>query len=215
MKPVIEEFLKEIGLELSNEKTKITHIGEGFDFLGFNIRKYSNDKLLIKPSKGGVKAFLAEIKQTIKANYALSTDKLIHLLNQKIIGWSNYHKSVVSSKIFTYVDWQIYRAIKSWTQHRHPNKSKRWIVRKYYTRKDLSNWRFYDTVKDKDGNKTPLYLRLASETKIRRHIKIQANASPFNPCFKQYFKQRDKRAKVSHSICNNSEIAGLRLTQPY
>ena len=73
--PIIEEFLAERGLELSKEKTKITHISDGFDFLGFNIRKYSNDKLIIKPAKGNIKSFLQEIKRTIKMSYTLETDK--------------------------------------------------------------------------------------------------------------------------------------------
>ena len=189
--PLIKEFLAERGLALSEEKTKITHISKGFDFLGFNIRKY-NGKLLIKPSKGNIKSFLKEIKETIKSNIPLQTDRLIHLLNPKIIGWSNYYKSVVSSKIFSYVDHRTFKALISWINHRHPNKGKRWTVKKYFTSYRLSNWRFHAKVKDKDGEVTTLYLKRAADTKIKRHIKIRSVANPFDPEFKGYFENLGK-----------------------
>ena len=95
--PIVVSTLKEVGLELSPEKTKITKIENGFDFLGFNVRKYKSGKLLIKPSKANVINFLREIRTCIKKGIALPTDKLIYMLNQKITGWTNYYRSVVSS----------------------------------------------------------------------------------------------------------------------
>ena len=97
--PILTEFLKKVGLELSQEKSKITHIEDGFNFLGFNIRKYK-ETLLIKPSKENIKEFLTDIRTTIKGNYAAQTENLINLLNPKIRGWSNYFRSSVSSEIF-------------------------------------------------------------------------------------------------------------------
>ena len=97
--PTLVKALKEVGLELSNEKTRITHISKGFDFLGFNIRKYNCGKLLIKPSKASIKSFLSGIKSIIQSSGSLSTEILIHQLNQKITGWTNYHRGVVSSKV--------------------------------------------------------------------------------------------------------------------
>lgn len=193
--PTIKEFLAERGLELSKEKTKITHISQGVDFLGFNIRKY-NGKLLIKPSKGNIKSFLKEIKETIKSNIPLQTDKLIHLLNPKIIGWSNYYKSVVSSEIFSYVDHRTFKALISWINHRHPNKGKRWTFKKYFTSYRLNNWRFHARVKDREGEVKPLYLKHAADTKIKRHIKIRSVANPFDPEFKEYFELLGKRRSL-------------------
>jgi RNA-directed DNA polymerase len=131
IKPKVADFLKERGLELSEEKTKITHIDQGFDFLGHNVRKY-NGKLLIKPSKKNVKCFLKEIRRTIKTNSSVKTETLIYLLNPKIRGWANYFRHVVSSKVFSYVDDQIFRALFNWAKRRHPNKGIRWVEDKYY-----------------------------------------------------------------------------------
>ena len=83
VKPILEEALAKVGLELSSTKTRITHINDGFDFLGFNVRKYNNGKLLIKPAKANVKRFLNEIRTIIKKGVALPTDKLIHTLNTR------------------------------------------------------------------------------------------------------------------------------------
>jgi RNA-directed DNA polymerase len=89
--PVITKFLQERGLELSKEKTKITHIEKGFDFLGFNLRKYK-DKLLIKPAKRGIETFLSNIRDTISSKKNASAELLIELLNPKIQGWANHHR---------------------------------------------------------------------------------------------------------------------------
>lgn len=179
--PTIKAALKEVGLELSKEKTKITRIEDGFDFLGFNIRKYSNGKLLIKPSKANIKNFLKEIKHCINKGIALPTDQLIHQLNSKITGWTNYYRASVASKVFAFIDSKIYLQLARWCLKRHTNKGKRWITQKYFTIKGNDNWRFYCTVKDKDGKGKPLYLKRATETHILRHKKIMGAATPFNP----------------------------------
>jgi RNA-directed DNA polymerase len=103
IKPAVKTFLAMRGLTLSDEKTKITHIDKGFDFLGFNIRKY-NGKLLIKPSRKSVKSFLANIRDTIKSNKGAATINLIGILNPKIRGWANYYRHAVSKQTFSYVD---------------------------------------------------------------------------------------------------------------
>lgn len=193
--PIVIDALKEVGLELSNQKSKITNISQGFDFLGYNVRKYK-EKLLIKPAKANIKTFLAEIRAAVKSNYGAKTENLISLLNPKILGWTSYFRSSVAKKVFSYIDAQIYKVLNQWTLRRHPNKRKSWIARKYFTRKDLSNWRFHAMIKDKKGNKIPLYLKRASETPIRRHIKIRSNAHPYNPEFKDYFKNRDNMNKI-------------------
>ena len=115
VKPVIEKFLKERGLSLSLEKTHITHISKGFDFLGANIRKY-NGKLIIKPSKESVKTFLQDIRNTIKTNKTVKTENLIRLLNPKIRGWTNYHRYNCAKRTFGYIDSQIFEAVWKWAR---------------------------------------------------------------------------------------------------
>jgi len=129
--PTLAAALGKVGLELSPEKTKITHIEKGFDFLGFNVRKYVNGKLLIKPSKDSITGFLEDIKDVIKKSGALPTDKLIHSLNAKITGWTNYYRNAVASKTFSKIDSEIFQALKRWGFKRHARKGKRWIINQY------------------------------------------------------------------------------------
>ena len=213
--PILVEALGDVGLELSEEKTRITQIEEGFDFLGFNIRKYRNGKLLIKPSKANIKSFLEEIREIIKKGVALPTDKLIYRLNQKITGWTTYYRGAVSSKIFAHIDSEIFLALKRWGLKRHPRKGTKWIIRRYYTRVGLDHWRFHCTVKDKEGKKKQLYLKNATATRIRRHKKIMASANPFNPQFKEYFQKREKERKTRENVTENSKYAGLKVIQSY
>jgi RNA-directed DNA polymerase len=121
VKPLVENFLSARGLELSPEKTGITHIDQGFDFLGVNIRKY-NGKLLIKPSKKNVKAFLDKVRNAIKGNKAAKQINLIKMLNPIIRGWANYHRSVTARETFERVDTEIWRTLWKWAKRRHPKK---------------------------------------------------------------------------------------------
>src|ERR1017187_953731 len=114
IKPLVEQFLQKRGLELSPTKTVITHVEKGFDFLGQNVRRYPNGKLLIKPSKKNVKTFLGGIRRTIKAALGSSAAALIEELNPKIRGWANYHRHVVSKHTFARVDREIFSCLWRW-----------------------------------------------------------------------------------------------------
>lgn len=190
IKPRVVTFLKERGLELSEEKTRITHIEDGFDFLGFNLRKY-NGTLLIKPAKKSIKSFLAGIRGTIKAHRTAKTENLIRILNAKTRGWANYFRHHVAKATFNYVDHQIYLSLTEWVKRRHRNKSKAWQQKKYYRNQGLRNWIFTAKIKDKEGNFKYLDLFYASRVKIKRHVKIRAKAHPFDPQFIEYFQQRN------------------------
>jgi RNA-directed DNA polymerase len=185
--PVLTANLAKVGLELSNTKTKVTHITEGFDFLGFNVRKYNYGKLLIKPSKESIKRLLKNIKTIIKKGVALPTKQLIYQLNIRLTGWTNYYRSSVSSKVFSMIDHAIFQALMRSMCKRHARKGKRWIVNKYFTTVKENCWRFHCMIKDKDGKLKPLYLKNASDTKIRRHVKIKSAATPFDPFYKKIF----------------------------
>jgi RNA-directed DNA polymerase len=188
---------------------------DGFDFLGFNVRKYENGKLLIKPSKESIKRLLKKIKEIIKKGIALPTELLIHSLNNCITGWVNYFRSSVSSDVFSTIDHEIFLALMRWGYKRHPRKGKRWIVKHYFTTLGGDHWRFYCKSKDKTGKQKLLYLKHASDTKIRRHVKIKSAATPFNPLYKNYFEQREKDRVLRKAISNLSHTAGLRVIQSY
>ena len=202
IKPAVEVFLKERGLELSREKTKITHIEDGFDFLGFNVRKYSG-KLLIKPSKKNVLSFLKDIRKLIKENGTAKTEELIRKLNARIRGWANYYRHAVSKNTFSYIDHCIFLAISRWARRRHPEKGVRWVRDKYFRKQRLRNWIFSAKTRNKEGFTVNLDLVSASDVKIKRHIKIRSEATPFDPVYKEYFDKRDKRCKI------NSRDAGI------
>lgn len=195
VKPAVESFLKVRGLTLSQEKTKITSIDEGFDFLGANIRKYKG-KLIIKPAKSNVTRFLADIREIIKKSAAVKTETLIQQLNPKIQGWANHHCHVCAKETFNYVDHQIFLALWRWATRRHPNKGKRWVTGKYFRSNELRNWVFSARVKDKvNGKITCLDLKTVSMIPIKRHIKIRAEATPFNPIYHEYLGKRLRARK--------------------
>lgn len=188
VKPAVEAFLSKRGLSLSQDKTKITHIDEGFDFLGKNIRKY-NGKLIIKPAKSGVKRLLANIRGIIKRNKTAKTVNLIYLLNPIIRGWTNYYRHDCSKSTFNYVDNCIFLAIWRWAIRRHPNKGVRWIKDKYFRANKLRNWIFHDKV-NKYGKSTLVTLMKAAKVRIWRHIKIRSAATPYDPEYREYFAER-------------------------
>lgn len=189
VKTLIEQFMQERGLELSREKTVITHIEAGFDFLGQNVRKYKG-KLLIKPSKKNVTAFLTKIREIIHENKQAAAGHLILQLNPVIRGWANYHRHVVSKDIFTDVDHAIFETLWRWARRRHPNKGKKWIKEKYFLPMEGRKWVFSGRVRGKDGDIRTIQLLRAADTPIGRHTKIQSAANPYDPEWETYFEQR-------------------------
>lgn len=198
VKPAVMAFLRERGLELSEEKTRTTHIDDGFDFLGFNVRKY-NGKLLIKPAKAAVKRMLSHIRELIKTNATAKTENLIRQLNRKLRGWANYYRHVVSKKTFAHVDHQVFQALLTWINRRHPNKSARWKQKRYFRRQGLRQWVFFSAFRDVRGQQGHLDLYSVASTPIARHIKIRAGASPYDPAYRQYFARR-ARARQRGSV---------------
>lgn len=187
--PIIEMHLKERSLELSQEKTKITPIETGFDFLGWNFRKY-NGKLLIKPSKKNVQAFLTKIRDLIDSNKQIQTGSLIGQLNPIIRGWANYHRHAVSKRIFNHVDDQIFKTLWQWARRRHPQKSAGWVRRKYFATVDNNRWVFCGETKTTNGETKTVRLLKASDTPIKRHVKVKAAANPYASEWETYFEHR-------------------------
>ena len=189
VKPAVQKFLTERGLQLSEEKTNTTNIQEGLDFLGFNIRKYKQ-KLLIKPSKQNVLGYLKKIREVIKKNGNATPGELIGILNPKLRGWGNYYRHCVAKRTFNYIDNNIFYAIFRWCLRKHPNKSKTWIVKKYFSREGNNNWKFTGTKITAKGQTKRLVLESMSLIPIRRHKKIIGKATPYDPTYAEYFKKR-------------------------
>ncbi|MBX9805813.1 MAG: group II intron reverse transcriptase/maturase [Alphaproteobacteria bacterium] len=196
VRPVVESFLAQRGLVLSPTKTRITHISEGFNFLGTNIRKYKG-KLICKPAKDNLQAFLHNVRNTIKSNATAKTENLIRSLNPKIRGWANYHSHICAKRTFSKVDHIVFEALWRWAVRRHPHKGAKWIRKKYFRTKENRHWVFSATSKDKQGYIKHLELVEAQKTPIKRHIKIIAKANPYDPAYLKYFEERLTRRKVS------------------
>lgn len=192
VQPVVEAFLQERGVSLSQEKTRITHIETGFDFLGQNIRKY-NGKLLIKPSTKSVKRLLDKVRATIKANNATRAGHLIVQLNPVIRGWAYYHRHVVSKQTFKRVDTEIFKALWQWAKRRHPRKRWTWIRQKYFSGSPYRQWHFNALLSEEKAEPQRVWLLHAARIPIERHTKIRADANPYDPTWEPYFEQRIDR----------------------
>jgi RNA-directed DNA polymerase len=189
VKPLIEQFLHERGLELAQEKTKITHIKDGFEFLGQQVREY-NGKILVKPSRQSVHTILEKVRALIKANAQATTANLIGQLNPLIRGWANYHRHVASKQTLTKVDNAIFFALWQWAKRRHPQKPRRWIKDGYFHAIDGRRWVFCGKRPGKAGWPQTVRLFAASSVAIKRHTKIKGAANPFDPAWEVYFEHR-------------------------
>ena len=183
-------FLKERGLELSEEKTLITHIDDGFDFLGFNIRKYRNGTLLIKPSEKSMKKFAEKTHDIIYGMRSRKQADVIEKLNRMIAGWVNYYRYVSSKKSFWRLDHTIFLQLRRWAIRRHQNKSLEWVHNKYWHRSGTRQWMYSTTRKDRRGKEYTLSLITLADTPLLRYTKVRAEANPFDPDYDEYFAQR-------------------------
>jgi len=182
--PAVVEFLAERGLQIQPEKTKITHIDKGFDILGQNVRKY-NGKLLIKPGRKSVKNFKRKVFKIIKNSGSLTAEILIYRLNPIIRGWANYHRFVVSKKVFSLIDNDVYHALWHWAKRRHNTKNQHWIRNKYFKSIGSRNWVFAA----KNGSKVVELFKMES-IPIKRFVKVRSGANPFDPSWVNYFNSR-------------------------
>jgi RNA-directed DNA polymerase len=193
---IIQEWLSEMGLELNQSKTKITHTlneyqgNVGFDFLGFTIRQFPvgknqsgknpkgrklGFKTLIKPSNKKIKVHIKRMNQVISQHKSSPQIGLIKELNPIIKGWSNYYATVVSKETFSSCDNITYNQLRRWANRRHPNKSRQWVVHKYWHSEGNRNWVF-----STKAGKSSYQLKTHVETPIVRHVKVQGARSPFD-----------------------------------
>jgi RNA-directed DNA polymerase len=192
---VVETFLEPRGLKLSEEKTLVTNISEGFQFLGWNFRKYCG-KLLIKPSKESQKEVIEKIREVIHKGKAWDQDRLIRILNPIIRGWAQYHNHAVSTDVFSKLDDVVYNMLVSWAKQRHSNKGIQWIMTKYWHKSDNRNYVFQTELDT---------LERFSNTKIVRHRSAKLDKNPYID--KDYFEEwktmeyhRKKRLSTPNSV---------------
>jgi len=188
--PKINTFLEPRGVMLSEQKTKVTYIGEGFDFLGQTIRKYQQKdgtlgKVQIEPSQESVQSIKEKVKAIFKSSGQLTQSVLIDRLNPVLRGWGNYHRHVNCGKTFSDINSYVWFRLMRWAKRRHPEKSGNWIHKRYFCESNGSTWSFKDKVTGKR------LIRLTSDIRTYRHIKIKAEANPFDQEWDGYFRNRE------------------------
>ncbi len=190
--PTIEKFLSQRGLTLNTEKTRIVHVKDGFNFLGFNVRSYK-DKCIVKPQKEKVHSFLREIRLWLKKHTWISAEDVVRHLNPILTGWANYYKHVNSKQTFAYVDTEVWRAVWRWCLNRHQNKSKDWVYRKYFKHTKQSAWTFYATVTMTNMERRDILLKQIGKIPIKTHVKVKGTASPDDPALRNYWYERQAK----------------------
>jgi len=188
VKPTLTAFLAKRGLELSEQKTVITPIDKGFDFLGHTVRKFGV-KLLTYPSKRSVQALRDKLRLCFQSALALSQEQLIRKLNPRLRGWANYYRNGAAKRTFEKLDFYVFRKLWRWAKRRHPNRSTTWRKRKYFSAAG-ADWTFSVPIRLAEGKSRVLTLYRMASTKIERHIKVQGAANPYDPRYTDYFAKR-------------------------
>ena len=186
--PIIREWLKMRGLQLNEEKTKITRVSDGFNFLGFHIRQFKGS-CITKPQKEKVLRFLLRIRDWLKDHKDIPQGEVINHLNPILKGWGNYYRHGASKETFSYVDSQIWKMLWIWACRRHPNKGKRWIANKYF-QISQEGWKLKATTTNRRGERQTITLSKVYQIPIVRHIQVKGTNSPDNADLTSYWEQR-------------------------
>jgi RNA-directed DNA polymerase len=191
VKARLAKWLAPRGLSFNEDKTRIVHLTEGFDFLGFNVRRYPCGKLLIKPSQAAIRRLRERLAAETRSLRGANAMAVIVRLSPIIRGWAAYYRTVVSAEVFSALDHYVFRLTYKWAVFRHPNKPKRWIVGRYFGKFSKSrddHWVFGD--RDSGG-----YLVKFAWTSIDRHVMVKGGASPDDPALARYWATRRQRVK--------------------
>jgi len=200
VKPALTAFLEKRGLRLSEQKTVLTHVSEGFDFLGHTVRKYE-DTLLITPAKSKVEVMRKKIGELIHAAVGLPQEALLRQLNPRLRGWANYYRNGASKQTFAKLDYYVCQRLWRWVKRRHYHKPNKWRKRAYFSA--APNGTFSVRLKTKEGESRVLSLYRTASTKIERHIKVRGIANPYDPKYTKYFEMR--RCYLWRTLWNNRE----------
>jgi RNA-directed DNA polymerase len=196
--PRITAFLAERGVRLSAEKTVITPISQGFDFLGQTLRKHERRnrkpaKLRITPSTASFQALTAKVRTRCNQAAGATPEQLINALNPLLRGWANYHRHVLCGQIFAQLDSFVWRRLYRWAKRRHPHKTGRWITERYFPHRKGEAWRFTDPTTGKQ------VIRVQEVVNPQRYLKVKGEANPFDPAWEVYFQHRDRELALRAS----------------
>jgi RNA-directed DNA polymerase len=183
------EWLAERGLAFNEEKTRVVHLSEGFDFLGWNFRRYPGPKLLIKPSKAAVGKHRRRLAGETRRLRGANAGMVIATLNPVIRGWTAYHRGMVSGAVFSSLGHHTWTLTWKWARWTHPNKGGRWVASRYYGKFCSSRddkWVFGD-------RDTGAYLLNHAWTSIRRHVTVKGRSSPDDPDLAGYWENRRRK----------------------
>ena len=197
VKARLAAWLAPRGLVFNEDKTRIVHLADGFDFLGFNVRRYKGGKLLIKPSTAAVRRLRERLTVEMRGLRGSNAAAVIARLNPIIRGWAAYYRGVVSSRIFNALDMHMWRLNYKWANHSHPKKPKKWITKRYFGRFNKfrnDQWVFGDRAHVSDHGDTPHMVKF-SWTPIVRHQMVAGGASPDDPDLASYWTKRRRRVK--------------------
>lgn len=205
VRPAVAAFLAERGLELSDEKTRITRIEDGVNFLSQTLRKLGR-KLLIRPTQEAVRAIRRTLAETLRRYRGLAASAMVQKVNSQLRGWAYYHRHVASADTFVALDKWLFRALRKWTKRRHPNKGPRWRWKTYWSLGDRG-W-FAVLVKTKRGQRLHRLIRTTSIS-IVRHIKVLGEANPFDPKYDGYFAERKAGKKRYPARGSQAELRAI------
>jgi RNA-directed DNA polymerase len=191
VKARLAEWLAPRGLVFNEDKTQITHLSLGVDFLGFSIRRFPNGKLLTKPSNDAVRRIRKRLSTEVKALRGANADVVIAKLNPIIAGWAAYYRIGASKRAFNALDAHMWRLVYKWARFSHSNKPMHWVKARYFgtfnpTRRD--SWVF-------GSRATGYYLRKFAWTPIVRHRMVAGTASPDDSALTDYWTERRRRNK--------------------
>ena len=205
IKAKLAEWLASRGLAFNEDKTRVVTLDEGFDFLGFNVRRY-HGKTLIKPSTAAVRRIRERLRTEPRSLRGSNAQAVIKRLNPIIRGWANYYRTQVSSKTFNALDAYLWRLTWKWATYSHPNKPKPWVFAGYYSKFNTSRqdrWVFGDRT-------SGAYMHKFSWTRILRHWTVRHGASPDDPTLAGYWAWRWRKAplpinKTTQELTNSQD----------
>ncbi|HEV8712872.1 MAG TPA: reverse transcriptase domain-containing protein [Candidatus Binatia bacterium] len=208
--PRINAFLAERGVRLSAEKTVLTPISQGFDFLGPTVRKHERHtgkpaKLRITPSQASFQALQAKVRTRCKQAAGATSEQLSDALNPLLRGWANYHRHILGGQSFAQLDSFVWRRLYRWVQRRHPHKTGHWITDRYFPHRKGEAWRFTDPTTGKQ------VIHVQEAVKSQRYVKVKGDANPFDPKWEAYFQDRDRTL----ALCASAAFRATLLRQQH